>query len=380
MVPPNVPPGRDGGGPVREGGADGSADGRAYLSEFLGTYLLVFTGPASVILTSFFAGQLGTITARLIVAGSFGGTVAAAILAFGQRSGAHINPAVTVAHALADLSNRRPVILYVTFQTLGGLLAGATLRVLFASVDSTGNLGSTELTPGIGPIAGATLEAAGTFALSSSALLAFARLRGRASQAGLVGGTLFLLIILIGPLTGASFNPARSLGPSLASGYFREQYVYVVGPIVGGSVAGFTFRLLSMKGRGHVLFVCVENAGRSQMAEAFAKEQGLSATSAGTFPAKVVNALVVQAMKEKGVDLSMNVPKLLTAQMIEDARLVVTMGCSVEEVCPAPMLARMQKKLIDWNLEDPKGRSIDEVRKIRDEIERRVVELAGRMR
>ena len=67
---------------------------------------------------------------------------------------------------------------------------------------------------------------------------------------------------------------------------------------------------------------------------------------------------------------------MLTADMISGARLVVTMGCSVEEACPKPMLAAMQKKLVDWRLDDPKGRSIEEVRRIRDEIERRVRRIA----
>jgi arsenate reductase (thioredoxin) len=123
------------------------------------------------------------------------------------------------------------------------------------------------------------------------------------------------------------------------------------------------------------LFVCVHNSGRSQMAEAFAKGRGLKATSAGTMPASTVNPTVVKVMKEKGIDISSNTPKLLTTDMINDATLVITMGCSVEEVCPRPMLAKMQKKLVDWDLEDPKGKSVEEVRKIRDEIERRVAGL-----
>ena len=124
-----------------------------------------------------------------------------------------------------------------------------------------------------------------------------------------------------------------------------------------------------------ILFVCVENAGRSQMAEAFAKKHGLMALSAGTQPAKSVNPIVVKVMKEKGIDLSSNHPKTLTPKMIEDASLVVTMGCSVEEVCPRPMIAQMQKKLTDWHLEDPRGKDVEEVRRIRDEIETRVLEL-----
>ena len=128
---------------------------------------------------------------------------------------------------------------------------------------------------------------------------------------------------------------------------------------------------------GTVLFVCVENAGRSQMAEAFATKAGLKASSSGTVPAARVNPVVVEAMKEKGIDVSHCEPKRLTTKMIDEAGLVVTMGCSVEEACPRPMLAQMQKKLVDWNLEDPKGKPIEEVRKIRDEIERRVRELAS---
>lgn len=131
-----------------------------------------------------------------------------------------------------------------------------------------------------------------------------------------------------------------------------------------------------MKEKQHVLFVCVGNSGRSQMAEAFAKKFGLSASSAGTDPAKTVNPLVVQVMQEKDIDISSNKPKMLTNEMIEKASLVITMGCSVEAVCPAPMLAKMQKKLIDWDLEDPKGKSIEEIRRIRDEIERRVADLS----
>lgn len=121
-----------------------------------------------------------------------------------------------------------------------------------------------------------------------------------------------------------------------------------------------------------VLFVCVENAGRSQIAEAFAKRLGISAMSAGTLPATTVNKVVVDVMKEKGIDLSANRPKVLTSQMVNEADLVVTMGCSVEDVCPAPMIARMRKKLVDWNLEDPKGKPIERVRRIRDEIEAKV--------
>lgn len=125
-----------------------------------------------------------------------------------------------------------------------------------------------------------------------------------------------------------------------------------------------------------ILFVCMENAGRSQMAEAFANRKGLQTSSAGTQPAESVNPAVVEAMAEKSFNFSLKKPKMLTIEMIDQADLVITMGCSVEKVCPRPMLDRMQKKVIDWNLDDPKGKSLPEVRRIRNEIEKRVEEIA----
>jgi protein-tyrosine-phosphatase len=120
-----------------------------------------------------------------------------------------------------------------------------------------------------------------------------------------------------------------------------------------------------------VLFVCVENAGRSQMAEAFAKAHGdgnIEAVSAGTMPAKEVNPVVVQVMREKGIDLSVNRPKLITNQMVHEADMIIVMGCSAEGFCPAPLL----NKVVDWGIEDPKGKPIEKVREIRDEIDKKV--------
>jgi len=123
-----------------------------------------------------------------------------------------------------------------------------------------------------------------------------------------------------------------------------------------------------------ILFVCVENAGRSQMAEAFANNYGkgkVVASSAGVMLAERVNQIVVEVMREKGIDISLNKPKLLTTKMAEEADLIITMGCSVEKFCPAPLL----KKVIDWGLEDPKDKPIEKVRQIRNEIEKRVLKL-----
>jgi protein-tyrosine-phosphatase len=120
-----------------------------------------------------------------------------------------------------------------------------------------------------------------------------------------------------------------------------------------------------------ILLVCVENAGRSQMAETFANEYGkgkVEALSAGTMPSNEVNPVVVQVMLEKGFDLPNNKPKLITRQMVQEAEMIIVMGCSAQGFCPAPLL----NKVVDWGIEDPKDKPIENVRAIRDEIERKV--------
>ena len=125
-----------------------------------------------------------------------------------------------------------------------------------------------------------------------------------------------------------------------------------------------------------VIFACVHNAGRSQMAAAWfnqlADPSKARALSAGTEPGPRVHPEVQEAMKEAGVDLSGAAPKLLTTELARDARLLVTMGCG--EACPhVPGLARD-----DWPLEDPKGKPLERVRAIRDEIRARVLDLIDR--
>lgn len=126
-----------------------------------------------------------------------------------------------------------------------------------------------------------------------------------------------------------------------------------------------------------VLFVCVGNAGRSQMAEAFFNHLAGGrniATSAGTVPAGRVDPLVVQLMQEDGIDISSATPGMLTQEMLDDAGRVITMGCGVEGVCPARWVTAE-----DWGLPDPKGKTMDEVRYIRDQIKERVIRLLNEL-
>jgi arsenate reductase len=118
-----------------------------------------------------------------------------------------------------------------------------------------------------------------------------------------------------------------------------------------------------------VLFVCVHNAGRSQMAAGFLERQAgdqVEVFSAGSEPADRINPVAVAAMAEKGIDISANQPKLLENAAVAQADVVITMGCG--DACPF----YPGKRYEDWELQDPAGRTIDEVRPIRDEIERRV--------
>jgi arsenate reductase len=119
----------------------------------------------------------------------------------------------------------------------------------------------------------------------------------------------------------------------------------------------------------NVLFVCTQNAGRSQMAQALYERRGGTARSAGTEPAARVHPEVAEAMREVGVDLGSRVPRELSREAVEWADLVVTMGCG--DRCPVVP----GKEYVDWELDDPAGKGLDEVRAIRDEIGRRVASL-----
>ena len=126
----------------------------------------------------------------------------------------------------------------------------------------------------------------------------------------------------------------------------------------------------------HALFVCLHNAGRSQMSRALFEQAAggrHSAASAGTTPAERVHPEVVEVMRELGIDVSGRRPQTLTTELAEPADVVVTMGCGDE--CPY----LPGKRYVDWELEDPKGRSIDEVRAIRDDIAQRVAALVAEL-
>jgi arsenate reductase len=123
-----------------------------------------------------------------------------------------------------------------------------------------------------------------------------------------------------------------------------------------------------------VLFVCVHNAGRSQMAAGYLRElsQGrVEVLSAGSEPKDQINPVAVQAMAEEGIDIAGNVPKILTVEAVKESDVVITMGCG--DTCPV----FPGKRYEDWELDDPAGQPLEAVRPIRDDIRRRVETLLG---
>ena len=127
-----------------------------------------------------------------------------------------------------------------------------------------------------------------------------------------------------------------------------------------------------------VLFVCVENAGRSQIAEGFFRKyspQGYQILSAGTRPISNINPHVIRVMKEVGIDIGNQRPKILTEDMIKQSSIKVNMGCIEKESCPTLFI----HNVLEWNIEDPKNRPMEKVREIRDIIEERVRELVSNL-
>ncbi|MGI0032147.1 MAG: arsenate reductase ArsC [Nitrososphaeraceae archaeon] len=137
-----------------------------------------------------------------------------------------------------------------------------------------------------------------------------------------------------------------------------------------------SFGKSKLKSEKTILFVCVENAGRSQMAEGFFNKnapEGYRAISAGTKPVSQINPVVIEVMKEVGIDISNQKSKEITEDMMRNSFKTVNMGCMVKESCPTLFLPNV----LDWNLEDPKGKSVEKVIELRDEIDQRVKELVA---
>ena len=197
----------------------------ALLAEFLGTFFLVFFGCGAVIVNELFGGELGQLGICIV----FGLVVMAVIYSFGNVSGAHINPAVTLALCFAGRFDLKLLPSYVAMQLIGATLAALFLRWIFSESEA---LGLTQ--PNIGLFRAFVVEITISFVLMSVVLNLGGEQQEKKIMAGAaIGGVVTFAALVAGPITGASMNPARSLGPAIAALNFESIWLYVVAPVIG---------------------------------------------------------------------------------------------------------------------------------------------------
>lgn len=211
---------------------------REYIAEFIGTFVLIFAGTGAVMVNQITLGAVTHLGVSLI----FGAVVAALIYTIGHISGAHLNPAVTLAFWRCGLFRRRHVLPYILAQVMGAIVGSGLLLLSFGPV---ANLGTT-LPLNNNWMQSLILETVLTFILMFVILGAAVDPRSRREFGGLaIGLTVGVEAACMGPITGASMNPARSFGPAFMSGIWQHQWIYWVAPIVGAQLAVWVYRSLT---------------------------------------------------------------------------------------------------------------------------------------
>ncbi len=210
---------------------------RRSLAEGIAAYVLVFAGCGAIVADARSGGELGVVGIAL----AFGLVIAAMVYATGHLSGAHVNPAVTLAFTVTRHFPAREALAYICAQVAGALLGGLTLLALWTGEPA--RLGATE--PSVGALPALVYEAALTAMLMFVIVAVATDTRAVGPAAALaIGGTIGLGALVGGPVTGASMNPARSLGPAVAAGEWRSFWIYVVGPIAGALVGAIAYQLV----------------------------------------------------------------------------------------------------------------------------------------
>lgn len=206
---------------------------KALVAEFLGTFALIFIGAGAGALN--LGGLVGVALAHGLVVVGF-------VYAYGHLSGSHLNPAVTLGFWVAGQIDAAKAVAYAAIQCLGGILGALTLS--FVLGENAGTLGATTLGRGTTWEQGLVIEVLLTFFLVNA--IFNTAVGGKAgSLAGFaIGATLVACILMGGPLTGASFNPARTLGPAVATSQFDALWIYLVGPPVGATLAALLYRFV----------------------------------------------------------------------------------------------------------------------------------------
>ena len=202
---------------------------KRFVAEFIGTFALVFAGTGAIVIDE----ATGGVISHVGVALTFGLIVLAMIYTFGDISGAHLNPAVTIGFWVARRMSIREVPIYIASQVLGAIAASAALRFLFPQSKL---LGAT--LPAGSESQSFVLEAILTFLLMLTILNVSTGAKEKGITAGIaVGSVIGLEAMFAGPICGASMNPARSLGPALISAHFEHLWLYLLAPTLGAVVA-----------------------------------------------------------------------------------------------------------------------------------------------
>lgn len=210
----------------------------AYVAEGIGTFGLVFAGCGAIMIDTLSRGAITHVGVGLV----FGLIITVMIYAFGHLSGAHFNPAVTLAFVLARHFPLRRLLGYWCAQLVGAMCAAACLRLLFGDV---AHLGATLPMGSGGAWQSFELEVVLTFFLMIVIMAMATDTRAVGQAAALaIGATVGLEALFAGPISGASMNPARSLGPALLSGTWTAQWVYLLAPMVGAVVGAYVYRWL----------------------------------------------------------------------------------------------------------------------------------------
>ena len=209
-------------------------DWKKYLAEGIGTFALVFFGTGAVVINELANGAIG----HLGIAFAFGLIVMVMIYAFGAISGAHINPAVTLAFAVTDRFDRKDTLPYIVAQIGGAILASLALRFIFLDASTMG-----ETLPAGSWQQSFVLELILTYFLMLVILLVSQNKETTSFTAIAVGATVLLEALVAGPICGASMNPARSIGPALVVGNLSHLWLYIFAPILGALLASVSWRV-----------------------------------------------------------------------------------------------------------------------------------------
>lgn len=212
---------------------------RKYLAEIIGTFAMVFCGTGAIIINQ----ESGGAITHVGVAITFGLIVAAMIYSIGDISGAHLNPAVTIAFWAAKVFPTKEIVPYITSQSVGALTASLTLKFLFPNNDALGSTLPTGL-----PMQSFVLELILTFILMFVILHVAKGSKEQGMFAGVaIGGVVLLEAMFAGPICGASMNPIRSIAPALVSGHLEHLWVYILAPVLGALLAVMTWMFLKAK-------------------------------------------------------------------------------------------------------------------------------------